>query len=96
MTDQALMGIVAASAPADPLPDMPIDAAKITDGNPVARGVVLNQSADKKLSSGLWTCEPGQFDWLHYIAFDSQGNMYTGEVQTGHRIQKFVRLNGAL
>ena len=35
-----------------------------------------------------------EFDWLHYMAFDSQGNLYTGEVQTGHRIQKFVRLNG--
>ena len=37
---------------------------------------------------------PGQFDWLHYMAFDSNGNLYTGEVQTGHRVQKFVRLNG--
>ena len=47
-------------------------------------------------SWGRGRIQPGQFDWLHYIAFDSQGNMYTGEVQTGHRIQKFVRLNGAL
>ena len=38
--------------------------------------------------------QPGQFDWLHYMAFDSQGNLYTGEVQTGHRVQKFVRLSG--
>ncbi len=38
--------------------------------------------------------QPGQFDWLHYMDFDSQGNLYTGEVQTGHRLQKFVRLNG--
>jgi hypothetical protein len=38
--------------------------------------------------------QPGQFDWLHYMAFDSQGNLYTGEVQTGHRVQKFRRLNG--
>jgi hypothetical protein len=38
--------------------------------------------------------QAGNFDWLHYMAFDSQGNLYTGEVQTGHRIQKFVRLNG--
>ena len=34
---------------------------------------------------------PGQFDWLHNLEFDSQGNIYTSEVQTGHRIQKFVR-----
>lgn len=37
--------------------------------------------------------QPGQFDWLHYMAFDSQGNLYTGEVQTGHRVQKFIRVN---
>jgi DNA-binding beta-propeller fold protein YncE len=36
--------------------------------------------------------QPGQFDWLHNLEFDSQGNIYTSEVQTGHRIQKFVRL----
>jgi DNA-binding beta-propeller fold protein YncE len=35
---------------------------------------------------------PGQFDWLHNLEFDSQGNIYTSEVQTGHRIQKFLRL----
>ena len=45
-------------------------------------------------SWGRGRIQPGQFDWLHYIAFDSQGNMFTGEVQTGHRVQKFVRLNG--
>jgi len=38
--------------------------------------------------------QPGQFDWVHYMDFDSQGNLFTGEVQTGHRVQKFIRLNG--
>jgi DNA-binding beta-propeller fold protein YncE len=37
--------------------------------------------------------QPGQFDWLHNLEFDSQGNAYTAEVQTGHRIQKFNRIN---
>ena len=45
-------------------------------------------------SWGRGRIQPGSFDWLHYISFDSQGNMYTGEVQTGHRVQKFIRLNG--
>ena len=45
-------------------------------------------------SWGQGRIQPGQFDWLHYMDFDSQGNMYTGEVQTGHRVQKFIRLNG--
>ena len=32
----------------------------------------------------------GQFHWIHQIVSDSQGNLYTGEVDTGKRIQKFV------
>ncbi|MDE3156619.1 MAG: hypothetical protein KGN76_16075 [Acidobacteriota bacterium] len=33
----------------------------------------------------------GDFHWLHQVSVDSQGNIYTGEVDTGMRIQKFVR-----
>ena len=32
----------------------------------------------------------GQFHWVHNIAVDSQGNIYTTEVNTGRRAQKFV------
>jgi DNA-binding beta-propeller fold protein YncE len=32
----------------------------------------------------------GQFHWVHQIVTDSQGNLYTGEVDTGKRIQKFI------
>ena len=35
----------------------------------------------------------GQFYWIDVIASDSQGNIYTGEVLTGKRVQKFVRTN---
>jgi len=35
----------------------------------------------------------GQFHWLHQIVSDSVGDLYTGEVDTGKRIQKFVLLN---
>ena len=35
----------------------------------------------------------GQFHWLHIAAMDSHGNLYTGEVETGKRIQKFVPAN---
>lgn len=31
----------------------------------------------------------GQFIWIHNIAVDSKGNIYTSEVHTGKRIQKF-------
>jgi hypothetical protein len=32
----------------------------------------------------------GQFHWVHQIVSDTQGNLYTGEVDTGQRIQKFI------
>jgi hypothetical protein len=32
----------------------------------------------------------GQFHHVHTIASDSHGNLYTGEVDTGRRVQKFV------
>jgi len=33
----------------------------------------------------------GEFHWLHALAVDSAGNVYTGEVDSGQRIQKFNR-----
>jgi hypothetical protein len=33
----------------------------------------------------------GQFHWLHVMSVDSEGNIYTGEVDNGSRIQKFLR-----
>ena len=32
----------------------------------------------------------GQFHWVHNVAVDSHGNVYTGEVNQGRRVQKFV------
>lgn len=32
----------------------------------------------------------GQFHWVHQVVMDSRGNLYTGEVDTGKRIQKFT------
>jgi len=38
----------------------------------------------------------GQFHWLHTMAIDAKGNLYTGEVDTGKRIQKFRLTSDAL
>lgn len=35
----------------------------------------------------------GQFHVVHNIAVDRQGNVYTTEVNTGQRVQKFRRLD---
>lgn len=36
----------------------------------------------------------GQFHWVHNLAVDSRGNIYTAEVDTGKRAQKFVPVSG--
>ncbi len=33
----------------------------------------------------------GDFHWLHQVSLDSNGNIYTAEVDTGKRVQKFIR-----
>jgi hypothetical protein len=33
----------------------------------------------------------GEFHWVHVVSIDSDGNLYTGEVDTSMRIQKFLR-----
>jgi DNA-binding beta-propeller fold protein YncE len=42
---------------------------------------------DKQASRGR---NAGQFHWVHQFGTDSQGNIYTGEVDTSKRLQKFV------
>jgi hypothetical protein len=37
--------------------------------------------------------QAGQFTSLHNLAVDHQGNIFTTEVTTGQRIQKFRRLD---
>lgn len=37
----------------------------------------------------------GQFHWLHQVALDSKGDIYTAEVDTGKRVQKFLRYGAA-
>jgi hypothetical protein len=51
----------------------------------------LNRADMKTLGSfGYSGHNAGGFHWLYMVATDSKGNIYTGEVDTGRRIQKFV------
>jgi DNA-binding beta-propeller fold protein YncE len=53
---------------------------------------VLERATGKRVSSfGHPGRYAGQFHWVHAIAADSQGNLYTGEVDNGKRVQKFQR-----
>ena len=51
---------------------------------------IVNRSALVEVGSfGRGGRQAGQFDWVHNVAVDSHGNIYTAEVRTGKRIQKF-------
>ncbi|HKX35533.1 MAG TPA: hypothetical protein VJM79_02565 [Rhizorhapis sp.] len=53
---------------------------------------ILNRSNLQELGRlGRSGKQIGQFHWLHTVATDGNGNIYTAEVDTGKRIQKFLR-----
>jgi hypothetical protein len=57
---------------------------------------VLNRSNLEELGRlGRSGRSIGEFHWLHQVSLDSHGNIYTAEVDTGKRIQKFVRYGAA-
>ena len=49
------------------------------------------QRSDGKVVGGFGRSgrHAGHFHWVHSIAVDSKGNIYTGEVDNGKRVQKF-------
>ena len=49
------------------------------------------QRSDGKVVGGFGRSgrHAGNFHWVHSIAVDSKGNIYTGEVDNGKRVQKF-------
>jgi DNA-binding beta-propeller fold protein YncE len=53
---------------------------------------ILNRSNLQELGRlGRSSRMAGDFHWLHQVSVDSKGNIYTAEVDTGKRIQKFLR-----
>jgi hypothetical protein len=51
------------------------------------------QTGEKLLSFGRPGHMAGNFKWVHYMAIDSKGTIYTAEVGDGRRAQKFKRQN---
>lgn len=64
----------------------------VADGTNNEIHILLRQDGTRIGSFGRGGRQPGQFHWVHTMAVDSQGNIYTGEVDTGKRIQKFRRV----
>lgn len=57
---------------------------------------ILVRATGEQLSAfGRSGRNAGQFHWLHNLGIDSKGNVYTSEVDTGKRIQKFRNLGAA-
>lgn len=52
--------------------------------------ILLRKTHEQLGSIGRIGRQAGQFTWLHSIDTDSRGNLYTTEVSTGRRVQKFV------
>lgn len=55
--------------------------------------VTLDRETGQELAKwGRTGRQPGQFKWVHNLAIDSKGNLYTAEVGYGRRVQKFRRV----
>jgi DNA-binding beta-propeller fold protein YncE len=63
----------------------------LADGRNNRISVLSRQTGEVKSSFGRPGRYAGEFHWVHDLAIDSQGNLYAGEVDTGKRVQKFVR-----
>ena len=62
----------------------------IADGTNNLVRVVRRSDGEVLSTFGTGGRNAGQFHWVHVIGIDSKGNLYTGEVDSGKRIQKFV------
>jgi len=56
--------------------------------------VCIDRKTGEKLSSfGRPGHMAGNFKWVHNMAIDSKGAIYTAEVGDGRRIQRFKRID---
>jgi len=67
----------------------------VADGNNRKIWLLDRETLQGRGSFGQGGRQAGQFDWLHNIAVDADGNIYTAEVNNGRRIQKFTPGPGA-
>ncbi len=63
----------------------------VPDGANMKVWILERQSLEVIGSFGRGGRNAGQFNWVHNVAADSDGNLYTTEVNTGKRVQRFVR-----
>jgi DNA-binding beta-propeller fold protein YncE len=65
----------------------------VVDSGPM-RVVVLDRETLTQVGAfGIRGPKPGDFDIVHHMAADSKGNLYTAEIVTNRRAQRFVIQN---
>ncbi len=64
----------------------------VADGTNNEVRITLRETGEVVGSFGRPGRMAGDFHWVHNIAIDAQGNVYTAEVDTGKRAQRFVRV----
>jgi hypothetical protein len=64
----------------------------VADGTNNEVHILVRATGERLAAFGRAGRQAGQFHWVHAIGIDSKGNVYTGEVDTGKRVQKFTRL----
>lgn len=64
----------------------------VADGQNMKVWILERESLEPAGAFGRGGRQAGQFDWVHNIAADSAGNVYTAEVNNGRRVQKFARV----
>jgi DNA-binding beta-propeller fold protein YncE len=62
----------------------------VVDSGPMQVAVFDRQSLTQIATIGMRGPKPGDFDIVHHMAADSKGNLYTAEIVTNRRAQKFV------
>jgi hypothetical protein len=67
----------------------------VADGENNVIWTLLRSDGSVQGTTGHAGRNAGQFHHVHAIVSDSNGNLYTGEVETGRRIQKFSLVQGA-
>ncbi len=63
----------------------------VADGTNNEVRIVIRLTGEVTGAFGRPGRQAGDFHWVHNIAIDSQGSVYTSEVDTGKRVQRFVR-----
>ena len=64
----------------------------VADGTNNEVHILVRETGERLGSFGRPGRQAGDFHWVHNIALDTQGSVYTSEVDTGKRVQRFKRV----